>query len=36
MNLDTSVLQITQELEIPEDTAHHMCDAIREDIVKKI
>ncbi len=35
MNLNASVLQITQELEISEDTARRMCDAIREGIVKK-
>ena len=36
MNLNASVLQITQELEVSEDTARHMCNAIREGIVKKI
>jgi len=35
MNLNASVLQITQELEVSEDTARHMCNAIREGIVKK-
>ena len=35
MNLNASTLQITQELEISEDTARHMCNAIREGIVKK-
>jgi transposase-like protein len=35
MNLNASVLQIRDELEISEDTARSMCDAIREGIVKK-
>lgn len=35
MNLNASTLQTTQELEISEDTARHMCNAIREGIVKK-
>ena len=35
MNLNASVLQITQELEVSEDTARHMCNAIREGIIKK-
>jgi orotate phosphoribosyltransferase-like protein len=35
MNLNASTLQITQELEVSEDTARHLCSAIREGIVKK-
>lgn len=35
MNLNASVLQIMEELEISEDTARRMCDSIREGIVKK-
>ncbi|MBC7409539.1 MAG: IS1 family transposase [Arcicella sp.] len=35
MNLNASTLQITQELEISEDTARQICNAIREGIVKK-
>ena len=35
MNLNASTLQITQELEVSEDTARHMCNAIREGNVKK-
>ncbi|MBB6005762.1 transposase [Arcicella rosea] len=35
MNLNASTLQITQELEISEDTVRRMCNAIREGIVKK-
>lgn len=35
MNLNASILQITQELKVSEDTARHIRNAIREDIVKK-
>lgn len=35
MNLNASALQIMEELEISEDTARSMCDAIREGVVKK-
>lgn len=35
MNLNASTLRITQELGVSEDTVRHMCNAIREGIVKK-